>query len=176
MYNLLAVRTRIHLEDRDQFLQNNPRTIWNANSDRRLDYMCTMGNKLGLHAALTNRLSDMEYEFKLEIKPKLAFAGKYAQLGADQKDSLLRIGSRPGEDVYLFMCPTAVLDDPDYQSTEPGECTGKTQMDLKHSRILIAFIAHCLSFMRDVTSVHCMNPYEINLPPHQMDWSFTNAL
>lgn len=176
MYNLLSVRTRIQLEDRDQFLQNDPHTVWNANADKRLDYICAMGNKLGLHAALTNRSTDIEYEFNLDIKPGLAFSGRYAQLGADQKEGLLRIGRRPSEDVFIFMCPTDKLEDPQASTCKPGYCTGDTRMNPKHSRILIAFIAHCLALMRDVTSVHCIQPYEINLPPLPMDWSFTNAL
>jgi len=176
MYNLLSVRTRIKLEDRDQFLQNDPRTVWNANADKRLDYICAMGSKLGLHAALTNRANDIEYEFAMDIKPGLSFAGKYAQLGADQKESLLRIGSRPGEDVYIYMCLTEVLENIHSPVPEPGWCTGNTRMNSKHSRILTVFIAHCLSLMRDVTSVHCTQPYDIPLPPHPMDWTITNAL
>ena len=94
IYNMRQYRCQVQIEDRDKMLQNNPKTIWNADADRRLDYICAMGNQLGVHAALSNRENDLEYEFVIQILPHMSFSGKYAQLGADQKESLLRIGSR----------------------------------------------------------------------------------
>jgi hypothetical protein len=175
--HLQISRSRLQLEDGDQFLHGDPLTIWNTNSDKRLDYICAMGSKVGLHVALPDRPDDCEYELVLNIKPQLAFAGKYAQLGADQTEGLLRIGSRPGEDIYVFMCPREVLEDLDYVPTTPGTCVGKTtRMKTKYSRILTAFIADCLSKMRDVTGIFCNDPYDVPMPPQPMSWGFTNAL
>lgn len=173
--NLLRARTRIILQDEDQYPPEDPLTLWNSCADRRLDYICTMGDRCGLDAALSKRAGDMGYEFMLCIQPHLSFAGKYAQLGADQKESLLKIGSRPGEEVYIYMCPNEVLEDPEVRVPKPGHSSGPTRMLQKHARILMAFIAHCLSKMRDETAVYCNEEYGIPLPPQPMNWSFTNA-
>jgi hypothetical protein len=175
MDQLLRRRTVIEVKDDDLFLQSNPQTIWNCNADRRLDYICTMGDRLGLHAALTNNVVHLSYEFELAPRPEMLFGGRYAQLGADQKGALLRIGSRPEEEVYIFMCPKDVLEGSQETLPEPGLATGRTCMKKRHSRILIAFLAYCLSQMRDSVNVYCREPYRIQLNG-DMNWSFTNAL
>jgi len=173
---LLNVKTRILLEDSDQFLQTDPLTVWNTAKDMRLDYVCAMGDSTGLHAALTDPRNSLGYEFKLQVKPEISFSGKFAQLGADQKEGLLRIGTRPGgEEVYLYMCPQEVVQDMEHAIPPPGLCTGSTRMKTRHARILTIFLAYCLARVRDEVGIYCGDPYTVPLegPPN---WTFTNAL
>jgi len=170
----LHQKTRIIVEDEDQYLHEDPRTIWNSSADKRLDYFFGMGNRLGLDAALSDRRLDMEYAFHLDVKPHLSFKGKYAQLGSDQAESLIRIGSRNGEDIFLYMCPKTVLTDPTLVLPPIGHCTGPTTLRTHHARIIMTYIAYTLSLMRDERSVYCNDPYEINMPPDAMSWQFTN--
>lgn len=177
MKNLQTWRTRIRLEEEDQFPNRDPLTIWNSNADRRLDYMCAMGGRCGFDAAIANRGTDIDYNFALDIKPHLSFFGRYAQLGADQKEGLLRVGSlRASEEVYIYMCPKVVLGSPQVPIPKPGLCTGPTRMQTKHVRILMIYIAHCLAQIKDESSVYCNHWYDIPLPPEGMNWGlFTNA-
>lgn len=172
-------RAQIQLRSEDLYEHGNPLAVWKGCSDMRFDYICAIGNTLGLDAALPDRTSDPgEYNFKMQIQPHISFSGKYAQLGADQKEGLLRIGSRSGgEEVYIYMCPEEVFQ-PGYEVPEPGFCSGPTRMSAKHARILTAFLAVCLSEIRDTgTGSYITNDcYEIPLPPEPMTWTFTNAL
>jgi hypothetical protein len=175
--HLQTSRSRIQLEDSDQYLNRDPLTIWNSNSDKRLDYICAVGSKVGIHAALPKEANGTRYELSIEIKPFMSFSGKYAQLGADQSEGLLRIGLQSGEDVYVFMCPREVMEDWDHLPPPPGTWTSNTtRMKTKHSRIMTIYIADCLSQMRDTTGIFCNEPYNVLMPPHPMVWNFTNAL
>lgn len=174
---LLNNRTKVVLDEEDQFHHNNPLTFWNATADKRVDYMCTVSSKLGLESILPNRRTSASFEFILDLKPHFAFSGKYAQLGADQSEALFRIGSRPGEEVYIFMCPKEAVDEPDHVPPKPGFCSGSTtRMKAKHSRILSVFIAWILSLMGD-NGIYVLDRYNVPQPPNQLKWSqITNAL
>ena len=125
---------------------------------------------------MSNRNGQLDYEFVLNIQPHLSFWGKYAQLGGDQKEALIRVGTRPGEDVYLFMCPDSVFEDVTLALPPPGFNTGSsTRLSEKYTRIMMTFIAYCLSQMRDATGIYCNIPDGIPMPPEPMNWSFTNA-
>jgi len=152
-------RARVKLTGEDMYSHQDPNVAWKAGSAHKLDYICALGNTLGIHAALTNTRVNDEYEFILHPKPAKQFSGKYAQLGFDQAASLLYIGSRPGEEVYLCMVPTDTLL-PSFDTPPPvGLCTGSTTLSPDHARILTIFICYCLSLMADATGVCCIEPY-----------------
>jgi hypothetical protein len=169
-------RLELKLREEDYYSLTDSTIAWNATAARRLDYICAVGNQLGLHAALSSRSVNTEYEFVLAPRPQTAFYGKYAQLGADQKESLLKLGQRPGEDIFLYMAPTEVLDPSFKDLPAPGFATGSTRLSTRNARIILAFIASCLAEMSDVTSVYCTNEYLVPLPPQKMSWHFTSAL
>jgi hypothetical protein len=170
-------KARIVLSPEDYYDHRDPHIAWKAGSSHKLDYICAVGNKLGIHAALTNVEINVNYVFELLPKPQKHFNGKYAQLGFDQASSLLHIGSRPGEEVFICMAPSETLM-PSFESPPPpGFCTGPTTLNPKHARILMIFISYCLSHMADITSVYCMHPYDIPMPPEPINWDLTtNAL
>lgn len=169
-------KTRIVLTPDDVYDHRSPNLAWKAGTTHKLDYICAIGNKIGLHAALTNAPVNAGYEFELKPRPSKQFSGKYAQLGFDQVSSLLYIGSRPGEEVFLCMAPTETLSPLFDSPPSIGLCTGPTNLSPKHARILIIFLSHCLSLMPDAKGVYCINPYSIKMPPEPMDWDFTSAL
>jgi hypothetical protein len=171
-------KAHITITDEDAYPHNDPHLVWNAGAAHRLDYICAIGDKLGLHATLTGADVNLDYVFELCPHPHKQFSGKYAQLGADQASAFLHIGNRPGEEVYLYMSPREVLGLPPSSNDlpEPGFCTGTTVLQPNHARIVSAFLAYCLGVMVDVTSVYCHDPYSIPMTPEPMSWTFTNAL
>lgn len=168
---------RIVLTDDDLFRHTDPRVVWNAGSAYRLDYICAIGRGIGLHAALRSIECNIEYNFDLCPRPYKKFSGKYAQLGADQANSLLHIGSRPGEEVYIFMCPRDALNIPPSSDDlpPPGHCTGETLLSPFHARVVSAYLAHCLSKVPGL-NIYCDDADSIPMPPDPASWYFTNAL
>lgn len=167
---LQSARTKIVLQDEDQFLHNDPLTLWDAVSDKRLDYICTVGDRMGLDAILPNSRTDSLYQITIQLMPHFAFAGKLAQLGADQSEALFRIGFTPLEDFYVFMAPKEVFDG-SYEAEKPGYCSGTTtRMKSVHTRIMAMFIAYVLYQMGD-QGVDCFNWYSMSLPPGDLNWS-----
>jgi len=169
-------KCRVVISEDDYFPHSDPHLAWNAAAAHRLDYICAVGSVLGVHASLTNDVINGQYEFQLLPRPYKKFSGKYAQLGSDQAGALIHIGTRPGEEVYLFMAPSETLDPSFNTNSRPGLCSGPTTMQEKHARVIIAFIASCLADMVEVTSVWCESPYDIPMPPRPMTWTFTSAL
>jgi hypothetical protein len=171
-------RARIALTDNDVYNHSDRLLVWNAGASYRLDYLCVVGGEIGLHAALSNSAVNLNYTFQLCPHPGKHFSGKYAQLGADQVGSMLHVGSCGPEEVFLYMCPSEVLNLPPGSPDIPpaGCCTGPTVLSPKHARVMTAFLAHCLSRMADVTTTFCVAPYEIPMPPQGMSWDFSNAL
>jgi len=169
-------KPRLILKQEDVFDHTDPSVAWRAGSSHRLDYICTVGNSIGLHAALSGTDTNLEYRFELVPRPRKIFHGKYAQLGSDQSAALLYIGSKSNEDIYLFMAPIESLESNFVPCTPAGSCTGTTVMETCHSRILIVYLAYCLSLMKETTAVYCLNPYDVQMPPYPMSWSFTSAL
>jgi hypothetical protein len=169
-------KTQIDLTESDSYSHHDPCLAWRAGKAHKLDYICVVGNKLGLHAALTNGNVDIGYQFTLFPKPNKPFSGKYAQLGFDQTSSLLYIGSRPGEEVFVSMAPIETLA-LDFNSPPPiGSCKGSTTvLKENHSRILINYIVFCLSKVPQ-ECVYLTSPYGVPLLPEKMSWDFTNAL
>lgn len=169
-------KTRVILTDDDKYDHRNPNIAWNFGSGHKLDYICTVGNKLGLDAALTGERVNPQFIFELLPRPHKLFSGKYAQVGFDQASSLLYIGSRPNEDIFVCMAPIETLD-PHFNNPPPtGFCTGPTTFSPTHARIMIIFLAYCLSLMSDATAVVCLQPYSVAMPPEPMDWHWTSAL
>lgn len=169
-------KSRIVLTPDDLYSHRDPMVAWRAGYAHKLDYICAVGDRLGLHAALTDSGVNVEYEFTLSPKPHRKFGGKYAQLGFDQSGSVMYLGSRPGEEVYICMAPEEVLS-PDFSSPPPvGLCSDSPLLTPFHARVMIVYIAFCLSQMSDVTSAYCLNPYSVPMPPHPMQWDFTSAL
>jgi hypothetical protein len=175
---LLKKRTRVKLVDGIDFYPNDhPGTFYNSNEERSLDFVCIMGNRMGLDAAMTSQALSVSNAFNLDIQPHYAFPGKFAQLGADQKEALLRIGFRSNrEDVYIFMAPKELLSNPSGPVPEAGLCTGgDTRMQLKYSRILVAYFAYVLANMRSSTRATYSNPYEMPITG-KMNWNAARAL
>jgi len=141
---MLRYKVSIRLTDKDCYRLEDPLLHWDSRSSHRLDYICAVGNKLGLHAALMNRESGYGYEFRMNPNPRKTFRGKFAQLGFDQKGSLLYLGRRPGEEVYICMAPKATLS-PEFVHPPPiGCCSGPSQLAPAHANVLRMFILHCL--------------------------------
>jgi hypothetical protein len=171
-------RPFIQIEDTDVLDHSNPFVIWNAGSAHKLDFLCVVGNQIGLHVALQNgpENTNLDYAFNLLPDRRKRFSGKYVQLGHNQEHSLLHIGDRPGEEIFIDMMPKEVLSG-NTDLPEVGLCTGtgSTILQEDHFRIISSFLAYCLS-LNETTSVHCIDAYDIPMPPESMSWLFTSAL
>jgi hypothetical protein len=162
----------------DTYEHCDPLTVWNALQDKRLDYICAMGGGLGLDAALPGSGSGLAYSFLLEVSPGRTFKGKYCQLGSDQAGSMIRIGRRPDEEVFIYMCPAEVLDRDYLPQTPAGHCTGDTRLIRRHANVMKLFLAKCLSLLTCEGTVTCEDEYLVDVERAD-DWDFavaTNAL
>jgi hypothetical protein len=138
-------QTGIVLEESDRFVSTSPNAFWEMGRDNFVDYICALGGRLGLDAILPKKTTDLSYEFKFLIEPHVSFHGKHAQLGFDQAFSLLKIGNRPGETIFLALVPKEVLREDFSDIPSPGFATDTSVMRVEHSRIIMLFCAFVLA-------------------------------
>jgi hypothetical protein len=160
---MLKEHTRIEVDDEYKISVEDDLLHFNA-SIHRLDFMCTVGDSIGLWTLIPNVITDHTYVFTLDLqKPFREFKAKYSKLGFDAAGRLLHIGRRDGIDSWIAFCPLDVLAGtaPD---VEVGYCTGDTRMKTKHYRMIVVFLALCLS-KNPRKSIQFENPYDINIGP-----------
>jgi hypothetical protein len=135
----LGKRTRIVVDDNYMVDVEDDLLHYSANV-HRLDFMCTVGDSIGLWTLLLNVTASHTFMFAMDLKKNFReFKAKYAKLGFDAAGRLCHIGRRDGIDHWIAFCPADVLAGV-APPVEVGYCTGDTRMKTKHYRMLVVFL------------------------------------
>jgi hypothetical protein len=128
-----------------------------------IDYHLTVGSCIGLAALLPNTRSDHSFSFEMELqKPHTSFKPKHAMLGFDPAGSMLYIGRRLGDDVFLAMAPNLFL----RGHTHPcaaGHSSGSSLMSRRHYRQVLMMVVYFLAQIPQLSFYNTGDVYDQDL-------------
>ena len=158
---LLTGRTAIDV-DPEYIIKTSSGDVLCDMADNYLDYVCTVGNSIGLWAAIPNVAHDFTFVFTLDLSlPIREFPTKHGQIGFDTSGRMLFIGKSRSEDVFLALAPKTFIAGLD-KECPAGSSSGDTRLSKAHYRCVAMAFAKGLSKLNN-RGFTCVQPYQIEL-------------
>jgi hypothetical protein len=174
--NLLSTRHTVQIDEEFKVPLGTGQAKINTDQSM-IDYRLTVANSIGFSALLPNAVSSINFCFTMDLqRPYTSFKGKHATLGFDPAGSMLYIGRRNDEDVFLAMAPDAFL----RGETEPcpaGFTSGSPVMSKRHYRQMVMMLAHFLECIPHLAFANTFSVYEQDLESSKPNFErITNIL
>lgn len=148
---------------------------WSANV-HYLDYLLAVSAEPGLWATLPNIRQDHNFSMTIDLhRPYQQFRGKHGRLGFDPAGSMMYFAKCRNDDVWLALVSKDLING-QCEDVPAGTCTGSTPMSTRHHRMIIDFLATCLSTLPGKAFIH-FRQYQVPLDDDRVDWEkYTNVM
>lgn len=167
---LKAMNTKSSLSIDDDMVHSPTvdRLLWKTNT-HFLDYLLTVSSKQGLWAMIPNCAQDHNFNIQIDLhRGYQQFRGKHGKLGFDPAGSMAFLGKCRSEDVWLGLAPKDIITG-GCEPVAAGTCTGTTTLTTRHWRMIIDFLASCLSKIPGKSFV-LFRPYGVDLDASSANW------
>lgn len=141
-----------------------------------LDYLLAVSSETGLWAALPNVRQDHNFSVTIDLhRPRQRFRGKHGRLGFDPKGSMMYVGKCRNDDLWFALVSKDLIDG-HCEDVPAGTCTGPTPLSTRHYRMIIDFLAGCLSTLPGKAFSH-FNEGQVPVDAATVEWEkYTNVM
>ncbi|TFK59308.1 hypothetical protein BDN72DRAFT_865263, partial [Pluteus cervinus] len=148
--SLLHTRMDVVLDEDYVVDPQSPNLLWKLDG-HFIDYILVVGKPSGLHAFLPRRIPPPSFQVTIQPQLRREFRARYGSLGFKPNASMLYLGSGPGGEFWLGMCPIEDLERTSSESDKLGDGKWSSScLSAKHGRMLEMFIIYALSRLNDL--------------------------